>query len=101
MKNENTNRSPGHRRRKVLRSVFLALGIVCAATLAVELWGYVSFLFALGSDSASVGIIGGVDGPTAIFVTSGSKPPVFAVGTVLLPIVGLLMAILGLFKTRK
>lgn len=102
MKNENPGRSPQERRRKILRSVFLALGIVCAVTLAAELWGYVSFLFAvLGSDSVSVGIIGGADGPTAIFVTSDSKPPVFALGAMLLPIIGLLMAIFGVFKTKK
>lgn len=102
MENENTGRSPRERTHKILRAVFFALGIVCAVTLAVELWGYVSFLIAvLGSDSASVGIIGGADGPTAIFVTSGPQAPAFSIGTVLLPVAGLLMSILGVTKTRK
>ena len=102
MKNGNNISSPRERRRKLLRTLFLALGIVCAVTLASVLWGYISFLFSvLGSDSATVGIIGGADGPTAIFVTSVRTPPAFAVGTVLIPIAGLLMAVLGVCKTRK
>ena len=31
------------------------------------------FLVGCGNDAASVGIIGGADGPTAIFVTSGTN----------------------------
>ena len=102
MENEQNSRPPRERRRKILRTVFLALGFVCAAVLAVVFGSYISFLFAiLGSDSAAVGVIGGADGPTAIFVTSGPNPPEFTVSTVLVPIAGLLMAILGVSKTKK
>ncbi len=46
-------------------------------------------LTACGNEAASIGIIGGADGPTAVFV-SGSLWPIFAGGLLLGLIVGIL-----------
>ena len=45
--------------------------------------------------SASIGIIGGADGPTAIFV-SGSPIPLIAAGVIVLAVAALIV-----FKKRK
>ena len=56
------------------RWLFLALAALCAAWMVCSL---VPVLFTL-SASASVGVIGGADGPTAIFVTTRPQPALFA-----------------------
>ena len=99
MENKNHERYPGDKRRKLVRILCWVLGIICTFALAVILWSYAAFLFAL--NSTSVGIIGGADGPTAVFVTTRLPGPSAYIGTVFLPLAGILLAIYGIFKTRK
>ena len=86
-------------KRKSLRYAFAILGLVSAAALVGVIWCYASFLFAvLTPDSTAVGIIGGADGPTAIFVT---EAPIPNAATIFCPILGLIIAIIGIHKTKK
>lgn len=89
-------------KRKAWRIVFLLLGIFCAITLIELLYVYGSILFSLlNSNSSSVGIIGGADGPTAIFVTSQLTGLLMHARVILPPVAGFLIAILGIRKTKK
>lgn len=56
----------GSRWRWVFLAAAVVAGGICLFELAVFLWMEFAFRF---NDAASVGIIGGADGPTAIFVT--------------------------------
>lgn len=52
---------------RVLKWVLVIAGLVC---IGICLPGFLLFMNIVLSDSASIGIIGGADGPTAIFVSS-------------------------------
>lgn len=56
-------------RKSPWRYIFLALAILCALWLAWYL-GLTMFAQLLANEAASIGIIGGADGPTAIFITT-------------------------------
>ena len=56
-------------RKSPWRYAFLALAILCALWLAWYL-GLTMFTQILANEAASLGVIGGADGPTAIFVTT-------------------------------
>lgn len=56
-------------RKSPWRYVFLALAILCALWLAWYL-GLTMFTQIFANEAASLGVIGGADGPTAIFVTT-------------------------------
>ena len=56
-------------RKSPWRYVFLALAILCALWLAWYL-GLTWFAQLLANEAATIGIIGGADGPTAIFVST-------------------------------
>jgi len=61
-------------RKSPWRFVFAALAVIGGLRLLDKLWTQVVVWWATGffthSEAASIGIIGGADGPTAIFVTS-------------------------------
>lgn len=60
-------------RKSPWRFVFLALAIISALALAVE--GFTQlFLHHVNQELSAVGVIGGADGPTAIFITSTQTP---------------------------
>ena len=69
---------------------------LCVSALATE--AEIADTYTIGAlDDESIGIIGGADGPTAIFVTStGAKPLIF----VILLAVAVISAI-GIYKNRK
>lgn len=56
-------------RKSPWRYIFLTLAILCALWLAWYL-GLTMFAQLLANEAASIGIIGGADGPTAIFITT-------------------------------
>ncbi len=74
-------------KRRVLRILFLVLTILGIAVLVI---GGISVLSAVLHSRASIGIIGGADGPTAIFVASRSGFLDLAAASVLLIAVGLI-----------
>lgn len=61
-------------KKKILRILCLAVAALGSLELLGNLaaWGTAKYLisFAIRGDSASVGIIGGADGPTAVFVAA-------------------------------
>lgn len=89
-------------RKSPWRFVFLAVAVLSAGWLALErllprLLGELLGTVIYSSGGASVGVIGGADGPTAVFVTS---PAGFDWGT---PLMFLLLAIgvTGFLRLRK
>lgn len=89
-------------KRKIWCIVFLALGIICAIVLIELMYIYGSILFAiLDQNSSVVGVIGGADGPTSIFVTSKLTGLLMHARIIVPPIAGLIVAVIGIKKTRK
>lgn len=80
--------------KKAVRIVSI---LILVFTLGWLLFNLGLFLWATHSTAASVGIIGGADGPTAIFVT---RKPAQAL-ELLLPLLGIVLPIAGLVLTRK
>lgn len=88
--------------RRYCRFGFLLLAVLSsikllgnlAAWLVVQRFGGISFSV---SQASSIGVIGGADGPTAIFVTSAPVPGWQLVLTVILLIAG----ISGFFVLKK
>ena len=85
------------RNRKAWRIIFIASAAVAALYILYSIITSIFYHHLINSAQASVGIIGGADGPTSIFVTSlpiTSALPVVA-------IIILLAAVAGLCLTRK
>ena len=80
------------------RWVCFALILLCIASLLLK--GFIGILaYALTlSVNASVGVIGGADGPTAIFVTSSPDAWLYQMGITLLLLV---MGILGFYRLSR
>lgn len=66
----------------------------CAAFLISRIYGGISFPV---SEASTIGIIGGADGPTAIFVTASAAP----VWQLMLWILLLAVGIYGICKTKR
>jgi len=81
------------------RWVFLVLIVFCCMALIFgTLIGILSLLLSIHQESFSLGIIGGADGPTAIFVTSSPDSFIFN----LLPYLLLLaVGVLGFYKLSR
>lgn len=88
-------------KRKIWRLVFLALGLLCAIGLIEVIYVYGSILAAVLSPNASVGVIGGADGPTSIFVTSQLTGLLMHARVIVPPVAGFIIAIIGINKTKK
>lgn len=93
------DKDPGTYRKSPWRFAFLALAMLGGAELLGGLVAVVLYLL-LGdpgkmvSDSSSLGIIGGADGPTAIFVA-------YSVPTFVQVLVPLAMVVLGIWGYRR
>ena len=76
----------------------LALSVVCALSIAYRgLPGLLLHLFNKANNAASIGIIGGADGPTAIFVTGTNNGyPSFGIYALLLA-----MGVIGFIALGK
>ena len=81
-------------RRKTLRVIFVITSILAACVLLV---GLVSFTFAINEISADISIIGGADGPTAIFVANTVFHPFPFVTAIIVAVI----SVIGICKTRK
>lgn len=84
-------------RRKAWRVVFMITTIFSAVILTIAFLGFIYFLSLTGDITGSTSVIGGADGPTAIFITGTDSTliPVIVTG-----IVAIVSAI-GLYITRK
>ncbi|MBI9011192.1 MAG: sodium ion-translocating decarboxylase subunit beta [Clostridiales bacterium] len=65
--------------------------------LMIAIIGFVGIYFISSKEASAVGIIGGSDGPTAIFLTS--KQPLNTY--IIIGLVGLLCIVIGLVLTKK
>ena len=89
------------RKRKISRAAFFALGLLCLFPLMELLFLYGSILLAALDQNASVvGVIGGADGPTALFVTSRLTGLLMHARLILPPVAGLIIAIWGIWHTK-
>lgn len=84
-------------RRKLWRVFFILLGVIALIPLLLSLAVFCYALFPMTPTHADIGIIGGSDGPTSIFVTSSSVHP----AAVIAAIVAVIAAIIGIWKTRR
>lgn len=84
-------------RRKAWRVVFTITTIFSAAVLIIALIGFIYFVFVTSDLTASTSVIGGADGPTAVFVTGAKFDPIPVIVTGIVAIV----SAIGLYKTRK
>ncbi|MBE6037325.1 MAG: helix-turn-helix domain-containing protein [Clostridiales bacterium] len=84
-------------RRKIGRALATVSCIGCSIALLLFLLITISML-GLSSTNPSMGIIGGADGPTAIFITTSAAP---GPGALFLLLAGLVFSIIGLYKTRR
>ena len=94
-------------RKSPWRFLFAAMAACGAAELLGVLWGYLVYFWyqlvysevmcigATTMESSSIGIIGGADGPTAIFVTT----PIWM--HYILPVLALVVGIWGFLRLRK
>lgn len=85
--------------KRVIRVVSLLVLVFTLGYLLINLGLLLWFSQSGGSipGGASVGIIGGADGPTAIFITRGPAKT----AELLLPLLGIVLPVLGLVLTRK
>ena len=84
-------------RYTLFRRLCLGLSVLCAAGLLYRRFRGILLAFLLAPEAASIGIIGGADGPTAIFVTSRFSPQF----TQWLLVCGLVLGIVGFLLLRK
>lgn len=80
--------------QKVLRLLCLAVAVFCGISLLGDVAAWIICRFdgiSFGVSSAStIGIIGGADGPTAIFVTAAASPGWLTSGKLLVLMISLL-----------
>ena len=78
---------------------WLCLAVVVASVLSLAFGGTIGLLVHLLNTSASsIGIIGGADGPTAIFVTTSQDYIWYKLGTT---IILMIMGILGFYRLSR
>lgn len=88
-------------KRKILHVIFMVLGIFCGIWLLEIIYVYGSIMLAvLNQNSSVVRVIGGADGPTAMFVTSKLTGLLMHARVIVPPVAGFIIAILGIKKTR-
>lgn len=80
------------------RWVFLGLSVLCGCYLAIEGAASIYAYFLTQTAAASIGIIGGADGPTAIFVTAS---PLSLAGRAAIALAVLLLGILGFRRMSR
>ena len=77
-------------RRKVWRTIFIILSVISVCVLLVGLAGFLRFQSAMST-------IGGVDGPTAIFVTRSAYNPF----SLIIAMLAMIISIIGIYKTQR
>lgn len=82
------------RKRKIWRTVFVVLCIAAAFTLLLQIGSLIHHSIA---HEASVGIIGGADGPTRIFITTALPDPY----SIALTVVVVIVTAFGIYRTRR
>lgn len=94
---DNTQKKENTNRKSPWRFALLAVAVYGAVELLGSLWAYLLYLmladpFLYNSEAASIGIIGGADGPTAVFVTTPAWTGY------ILPVVCLVVGLWGYYR---
>lgn len=87
-------------RKSPWRYLFLTLAVVCGLFLLGELLSMALVWYMTGSEAASLGVIGGADGPTAVFVTTSMAVPTEEIKFALC-ILGLAAGVFGYWKLKR
>lgn len=87
-------------RKSPWRYVFLFLAVICGIILLGELFSMAVVWYMTGSEAATLGVIGGADGPTAVFVTTKVEGLPEEVKLALC-IIGLAAGIFGYWKSKR
>ncbi len=85
------------RNRKVWRMIFLIIGVVAVIMLLSRAIDIIYYLAVMNDMNSDTSIIGGYDGPTSIYVSSGSIKIIGSILNIILAIV----AGIGLYQTRR
>ena len=85
------------RNRKIWRAVFIAVVIFAVISLGTDIAVLLNNKFPAGITSGSIGIIGGADGPTNIYVSDIS----FRFSSIILAVIAFAVSVAGFVKTRK
>ena len=85
------------RRRKTWRCLFVCLALLAAAILVGELLISFHRFDAVSALQKDIGIIGGADGPTAIFVSSARFQP----GPLVVCLAVLILSVVGFIRTGR
>lgn len=85
--------------RNLWQRIFLTMAVVCGILLLGELICLGLVWYLTGCEAASIGVIGGADGPTAIFVTT-SVPVISRKVKIALCIAGLGAGVFGYRKMK-
>ena len=83
--------------RRSWRLFFGVIGGLSLVSLAVFALEWIHLMYDANAFQESMAIIGGADGPTAMFVTGAT----LRVGPVVLGLIGLAVAAIGIWKTRR
>ena len=83
--------------RKTWRILFIVLGVLAIACIVKDLIGDIYYLFSMDEINASTSVIGGIDGPTEIYVSGGSMK----IGKILILVIIAVASAIGIYKTRR
>ena len=86
--------------RNPWRFAFLTLAVICGLFLAGELVSMALVWYLTGNEAATLGIIGGADGPTAVFVTTQMAVPAEEVKFALC-LLGLAAGVIGYRRLKR
>jgi len=85
------------KRRKILRGIFIAVGVIASVILFGELIEFIWACMILNSADGNIGIIGGADGPTQILIARTVNP----LSEWIYALVALVVAAIGIYKTKR
>lgn len=87
-------------RKSPWRYLFLTAAVVCGLFLLGELASMALVWYMTGNEAASLGVIGGADGPTAVFITTSVAVPTEEVKFILC-VIGLAIGGFGYWKLKR
>ena len=87
-------------RRSKWRYLFLLVAVVCGLFLLGELASMALVWYLTGNEAATLGVIGGADGPTAVFITTSVAVPTEEVKFALC-LLGLAAGTFGYWKLKR
>ncbi len=83
--------------RKIQRAFFIILLITAIGLLIFFLADFISYHSFYNSTNDELAIIGGADGPTAIFVSEGA----FSIHKLIITVTVMTISLFGIYKTKK